>query len=86
MSKFLPFDEALAVARSLGLANQFEWREWSKEGTRPPNMPSNPDTTYKDGGWQGWGHWLGTGSLSSKAKKRKADGEVQREHPGNTVS
>ena len=31
-------------------------------------MPSTPDITYKDGGWQGWGHWFGTGNQSSEAK------------------
>ena len=60
--QFLPFDEALAVAQSLGLASQKEWKAWCKEGMRPPNVPSHPDRTYKDGGWQGWGHWLGTGN------------------------
>jgi len=69
MSKFLPFGEALAVARSLNLASQREWEVWCKEGTRPPNVPSHPDRTYKDGGWQGWGHWLGTGNQSNQAKK-----------------
>ena len=62
MSKFLPFDEALAVAQSLGLASQLEWKEWCKEGMRPPNVPAHPERTYEDGGWQGWGHWLGTGN------------------------
>ena len=62
MSKFLLFDEALPVAQSLRLASVFEWRQWCKEGMCPPNVPSNPHRTYKDGGWQGWGHWLGTGN------------------------
>ena len=68
MSKFLPFNEALAVARSLGLASRFEWNEWSKEGMRPPNVPSNPNATYKDSGWQGWVHWLGSGSIVKASK------------------
>ena len=25
-------------------------------------MPSNPDKPYKHDGWQGYGHWLGTGN------------------------
>ena len=66
---FLPFAEALTVARSLGLTSMKEWQVWRKEGLRPPNVPSNPNRTYKDGGWQGWGHWLGTGNQSSQAKK-----------------
>ena len=56
--KFVPFAEALAVARSLGLASRFEWNEWSKEGMRPVNVPSAPDKTYKHDGWLGWEHWL----------------------------
>ena len=41
---------------------------WCKEGMRPPDVPSSPSRTYKDSGWQGWGHWLGTGSQSNKTK------------------
>ena len=63
---FLPFAEALAVARSLNLASSTEWHAWSKEGRRPANVPSHPNQVYKDHGWQGWGHWLGTGNQSSK--------------------
>ena len=69
--EFLPFAEALAVARSLGLASQKEWKVWSKEGLRPANVPANPSRVYKDHGWQGWGHWLGTGNQSSKTKKEQ---------------
>ena len=32
-------------------------------------MPSQPNRTYKDGGWQGWGHWLGTGNKVCGAKQ-----------------
>ena len=66
MKQLLPFDEALAVARSLGLANRLEWQQWSKEEMRPPKVPSNPD---KGGEWQGWGHWLGTGDTVCGAKE-----------------
>ena len=62
MSKFLPFGEALVVAQSLNLANRFEWQQWCKEGMRPPNVPANPSNVYKNAGWQGWVHWLGTAS------------------------
>ena len=71
MSKFLPFDEALAVAQTLGPAGMSgakEWTAWCKTGMRPAGLPSRPDTVYKNCGWQGWGHWLGTGNQSAKAK------------------
>ena len=63
--KFLPFEEALAVVRSLGLSGRLEWRVWCNQGLRPPNVPSNPESTYRGGGWQGWGHWLGTGNQAT---------------------
>ena len=66
--QFLPFKKALLYARILKLKNQNEWKAWSKSGSRPANMPSNPHATYKRGGWQGWGHWLGTGAVVHKDK------------------
>ena len=83
MCKFLPHAEALAVAQSLQLASRTEWVAWCKNGMRPPNVPSNPNRTYKHDGWQGWGHWLGTGNPDSAAsssapqppRKRAAAGD-----------
>ena len=67
--QFLPFDEALACAHSLGLASMRAWKVWCKEGRRPPNVPADPSKTYKHGGWHGWGHWLGTGSQPTQEKQ-----------------
>jgi len=52
-------------------AESKEWQERvsCKEGMRPANVPTDPSSTYKDGGWQGWVHWLGSGNQSSEAKK-----------------
>ena len=60
---FLPFKKALAHAQSLNLKSANEWRDWAKTGVRPANMPSRPETCYRHDGWQGHGHWLGTGNL-----------------------
>ena len=68
MGKFLPFNEALAAAQSLGLASKAEWCAWCQEGMRPPNVPSNPNATYKDGGWQGWVHWLDSSGITKASK------------------
>ena len=57
------------MARSFGLGSQKAWTAWSKEGMRPRNVPANPQTTYKDRGWQGWGHWLGTGNVWKGPRK-----------------
>ena len=60
---FLPFKKALLYARTLMLKSKKEWEDWARTGVRPANVPSHPHTTYKDDGWQGFGHWLGTGNL-----------------------
>jgi hypothetical protein len=60
---FLPFKEALLQARSLKLKGQNEWTAWCKSSARPNNVPSTPQRTYKHNGWQGYGHWLGTGNI-----------------------
>ena len=67
--KFLPFKQALVCARSLKLKGKAEWVVWSKSGGREANIPSAPHTSYKHDGWQGHGHWLGTGNVASKDKQ-----------------
>ena len=66
---FLPFKKALLYARSLKLKGFKEWRDWAKTGARPANMPSSPERTYTLDGWQGYGHWLGTGTVALKDKQ-----------------
>ena len=63
---FLPFEQAVMFAQSLGLKSKRGWEMWRKNarGERPSNIPANPLQTYKNEGWQGWGHWLGTGTES----------------------
>ena len=57
---FLPFEKALAYARSLALKTKAAWYAWSSSGARPANIPARPDVTYKHSGWQGFAHWLNT--------------------------
>ena len=71
-SKFLPFAEAAAFARLLHLKDQEEWKNWRKSGERPRNIPSNPDNIYQGDGWQGYGHWLGTGNIAGRNSAKRA--------------
>ena len=64
--QFRPFVEARAFARSLGLWNQGEWREFASSSRRPADIPHSPDAAYRRKGWCGYGDWLGTGRLHSK--------------------
>ena len=63
---FYLFKDALLYARSLKLASSRAWTVWHKSGERPKNVPSTPEHVYKHAGWQGYGHWLGTGNLRTK--------------------
>lgn len=64
--KYLPFNEARAFARTLGMKNKDEWREWAKTKAKLNNIPSNPQGTYKDKGWTNWGDWLGTDYVANQ--------------------
>jgi len=57
-NEYLPFKEALAVARSHQLRGKKEWADWCKSGERPADIPVHPDKVYMHTGWQGWAHWL----------------------------
>ena len=55
----LPFAAARMIVRKLNMKGDKEWKEWSKSGKRPSNIPSNPDRTYRDDGWISMPDWLG---------------------------
>jgi hypothetical protein len=46
--EFLPFKEARKFVRSLGLKSTKEWKEYSKSGNRPNNIPGSPEKVYKE--------------------------------------
>ena len=60
------FIEQRAFVHSLKLKTIFEYRDWKKTPTGKSHreLPSNPDNTYRDLGWNGWGDWLGTGNIA----------------------
>src|SRR5919197_583336 len=60
--KWLPFEEARAHVRGVGLKSKTEWLEWTKSKERHPKIPTEPWLIYKDDGWMGMGNWLGTGN------------------------
>ncbi len=63
---YRPFEEARALAHSLGLKNRTEWSAWAKIDAESANVPSYPDAVYKNQGWSGWGDWLGTGVVATQ--------------------
>ena len=39
----LPFEEARAYVRALGLKSYEEWEKYRRSSDRPDNIPSNPE-------------------------------------------
>ncbi len=66
---FRSFEDARTFAQSLHLSGRDEWRKWSGSSARPEDIPASPEGTYKDKGWNGWGDWLGTGSIAPLNRK-----------------
>jgi len=59
--KWLPFAEARAFVRSLGLKSRTAFDAWWSKN-KPQDIPSHPDRVYAGEGWAGWGDWTGTGN------------------------
>jgi len=59
LRKYRSFEEARAFVRGLGLKSENEWREYSKSGGKPEEIPAGPGRTYAKAGWAGMSDWLG---------------------------
>ena len=71
VSSFLPFHEARAIVRKLGLKSKEEWRQYSRT-KRPATIPSTPQRTYKDNGYNGLADWLGKDTTNSSSLSKKS--------------
>lgn len=61
--KFKNYEEAKAFVHTLGLRTTREWESYCRgqnphNGTRPPDIPANPDAYYRDKGWKNYEYWL----------------------------
>ena len=66
---FRPFKEARNFIHSLKLKSVDEWKrfcggQFPEKGTRPADIPRNPNITYAGKGWLDYGDWLGTGAIA----------------------
>ena len=59
LKEYKSFVEAKEFVYKLKLNNQKEWRNYCKSGHKPEDIPANPNRTYKQDGWKGFGDWLG---------------------------
>ena len=58
-ANFLPYEAARDYIQSLGFRSTISYRDWARGGSRPPFIPSNPDSFYKNDGWISYQQWLG---------------------------
>ena len=63
-SNWRSFEEARVFVHQFQLKSKTEWTSWTKTDAKPLDIPTNPPRAYKDEGWNGWGDWLGTGTIA----------------------
>ena len=63
--RYLSYEDAQKVVATLNLKSEKDWNEKVMNKELPLNIPSKPYRTYKDMGWKGMGHWLGTGRVAN---------------------
>lgn len=70
----LPFEQAhpliLATAQEKGITTSLQWKNCQDPDFPPAGLTRNLEDTYKGKGWQGWGHALGTGRVSTQEKRQ----------------
>ncbi|MBV5348159.1 DEAD/DEAH box helicase family protein [bacterium] len=59
------FKEARAFVHDLQLKNRNDWKKYCLSGGKPDDIPAKPDNGYANNGWEGFGDWLGTGSIAA---------------------
>jgi superfamily II DNA or RNA helicase len=77
LKQYRPFKKARVFARSLKLNNNAEWRAFTKSEKLPKDIPANPNQTYKDAGWDGYGDWLGTDYIASHLRTYRSFKEAR---------
>lgn len=56
-AKHLAFNEARELVRTLGLKSASEY--FQLQGKKSLHLPSHPENTYKEEGWNGWEDYIG---------------------------
>jgi hypothetical protein len=67
--QYRSFKKARAYVRGLGLKSFTQWRVYCKSGKKPADIAANPQKTYAEDGWSGWGDWLGY-ARNTQARER----------------
>lgn len=58
-NKYVSYEYAKKYVKDKGIKTSLQWKEFSKLGLRPKNIPYRLDIVYKNKGWKGWNDFLG---------------------------
>ena len=72
------FQSARKYVQSMGLKSSNEWHEYCASENMPPDIPSNPQKTYLNAGWRGYGDWLGTGIVATFLREYRSFADARR--------
>ena len=80
--EYRPFEEARQFVHALELKSSTEWSQYCKgkldgREPKPEDIPMNPHRNYKAQGWQGWGDWLGTGTMATQNREYRSFEEAR---------
>lgn len=67
--EYWPIEKSKAYVHNLKLKSQSEWRRYTKSGNLPKEIPADPHKVYKNKGWNGFGDWLGTGTIAPNLRE-----------------
>jgi superfamily II DNA or RNA helicase len=74
---YRPFNEARAFIHGLKFKNQAEWREYCFSANKPDDIPTSPNSTYREEGWVSLGDWLGTGTIATRSREYRSFKEAR---------
>ncbi len=64
--KYFDFFDARNYVQKLNFKSQKDWRNYRISGEKPNEIPSNPESVYKNKGWISFGDWLGTNKVADQ--------------------
>ena len=67
--EYYDYEEAQKIIIGYNIKNQKDWVQFCKNGNKPEKIPSKPQRTYLNKGWNGFGDWLGTGRIADQHKE-----------------
>jgi len=70
---FLKYEDAKKWIEKYKISSRKMWYKYISTRSIPSFIPTNPQRTYKNDGWNSWGHWFGTGNARGGFSCRKYD-------------